>query len=71
MNRALAFYEDMLTFGRRVPRYLTPRDGRPFPPDAGASDLWHWQTKLRTADVDPAAAARGRAPRLRAGRRAP
>jgi hypothetical protein len=35
--------------------YLTPRDGRPFPADTRASDLWHWQINLRSADVDPAA----------------
>jgi catechol 2,3-dioxygenase-like lactoylglutathione lyase family enzyme len=37
--------------------YLSPRDGRPFPPDTRASDLWHWQINLRTADADPAAQA--------------
>jgi len=26
--------------------YLAPRDGRPFPPDARANDLIHWQTTL-------------------------
>jgi catechol 2,3-dioxygenase-like lactoylglutathione lyase family enzyme len=26
--------------------YLAPRDGRPYPPDAKANDLLHWQTKL-------------------------
>jgi catechol 2,3-dioxygenase-like lactoylglutathione lyase family enzyme len=35
--------------------YLSPRDGRPFPADTRASDLWHWQINLRSADVDPAA----------------
>jgi catechol 2,3-dioxygenase-like lactoylglutathione lyase family enzyme len=35
--------------------YLTPRDGRRFPGDTRASDLWHWQINLRAADVDPAA----------------
>jgi len=35
--------------------YLTPRDGRPFPADTRASDLWHWQINLRTTDADPAA----------------
>jgi catechol 2,3-dioxygenase-like lactoylglutathione lyase family enzyme len=34
--------------------YVSPRDGRPFPPDTRASDLWHWQINLRTADADPA-----------------
>jgi catechol 2,3-dioxygenase-like lactoylglutathione lyase family enzyme len=31
--------------------YLTPRDGRPAPPDARANDLAHWQTSLATADA--------------------
>lgn len=33
--------------------YLAPRDGRPFPTDARASDLYHWQTNLivNTADT--------------------
>jgi len=33
--------------------YLAPRDGRPAPADARASDLFHWQTTLivNTADV--------------------
>jgi catechol 2,3-dioxygenase-like lactoylglutathione lyase family enzyme len=32
--------------------YLTPRDGRPFPADTRASDLWHWQVNLRADDMD-------------------
>lgn len=32
--------------------YLTPRDGRPFPIDSRASDLWQWQTNLTTRDAD-------------------
>lgn len=35
--------------------YLTPRDGRPFPPDSRANDLWQWQTNLMTRDADGAA----------------
>jgi hypothetical protein len=33
--------------------YLAPRDGRPAPADARASDLFHWQTTLivNTADT--------------------
>jgi len=33
--------------------YLAPRDGRPLPKDARASDLYHWQTTLvvNTADM--------------------
>jgi catechol 2,3-dioxygenase-like lactoylglutathione lyase family enzyme len=32
--------------------YLAPRDGRPFPLDAKANDLLHWQTKLVTREVN-------------------
>jgi len=32
--------------------YLTPRDGRSYPTDSKASDLWHWQTRLITGDAD-------------------
>jgi catechol 2,3-dioxygenase-like lactoylglutathione lyase family enzyme len=35
--------------------YLTPRDGRPLPPDTHANDLVHWQTRLTTASVATAA----------------
>lgn len=31
--------------------YLAPRTGRPYPADAAANDLLHWQTKLVTRDV--------------------
>ena len=31
--------------------YLSPRDGRPYPPDARANDLVHWQTTLVAADL--------------------
>jgi catechol 2,3-dioxygenase-like lactoylglutathione lyase family enzyme len=31
--------------------YLTPRDGRPYPPDHRANDLAHWQTRLVTRDA--------------------
>ena len=31
--------------------YLAPRDGRPFPADSRACDLWHWQVTLRCTDV--------------------
>lgn len=33
-------------------QYLTPRDGRPYPEDARANDLLHWQTKLLTHNTD-------------------
>jgi catechol 2,3-dioxygenase-like lactoylglutathione lyase family enzyme len=35
--------------------YLAPRDGRPYPGDARASDLFHWQTLLITGDAAAAA----------------
>lgn len=35
--------------------YLAPRDGRPYPSDARANDLFHWQTRLSTRSVDAAA----------------
>jgi catechol 2,3-dioxygenase-like lactoylglutathione lyase family enzyme len=35
--------------------YLTPRDGRPYPPDARANDLLHWHTTLVVADAEAVA----------------
>lgn len=35
--------------------YLTPRDGRPAPPDTRANDLWHWQTAMRVGHADATA----------------
>lgn len=35
--------------------YLAPRDGRPFPADERANDLFHWQTTLQIAAVDTVA----------------
>lgn len=35
--------------------YLSPRDGRPMPPDETGSDLMHWQTHLITPDTSTAA----------------
>jgi catechol 2,3-dioxygenase-like lactoylglutathione lyase family enzyme len=35
--------------------YLAPRDGRPYPADSRATDLWHWQTRLVTLDAEHAA----------------
>ena len=32
--------------------YLAPRDGRPYPADSRANDLWHWQTRLATRDAE-------------------
>lgn len=37
--------------------YLSPRDGRPYPPDARASDLLHWQTRLVARSPEQAAEA--------------
>lgn len=44
--------------------YLAPRDGRPYPADARANDLLHWQTRLLVSDLD-AAERRLRAARCR------
>jgi catechol 2,3-dioxygenase-like lactoylglutathione lyase family enzyme len=38
--------------GVELLEYLAPGDGRPFPPDARANDLLHWETRLRVADLD-------------------
>lgn len=35
--------------------YLAPTGGRPYPPDAEANDLLHWETTLVVADADVAA----------------
>ena len=32
--------------------YLSPRDGRPYPPEEKANDLVHWQTRLAGGPVD-------------------
>jgi catechol 2,3-dioxygenase-like lactoylglutathione lyase family enzyme len=32
--------------------YLTPRDGRIAPPDSRANDLWEWQVRLQTPEID-------------------
>jgi catechol 2,3-dioxygenase-like lactoylglutathione lyase family enzyme len=37
--------------------YLAPRDGRPYPPDSRANDLWHWQTRLVSGNAEAAASA--------------
>ncbi|HET9596383.1 MAG TPA: VOC family protein [Anaeromyxobacteraceae bacterium] len=37
--------------------YLAPRDGRPYPPGARATDLIHWHTGVQVRDVDSAARA--------------
>ena len=38
--------------GIELLEYLTPRDGRPYPADARANDLLHWQTRLDIRDAD-------------------
>jgi catechol 2,3-dioxygenase-like lactoylglutathione lyase family enzyme len=38
--------------GIELLEYLAPRDGRPFPDDAKANDLVHWETHLKVADVN-------------------
>jgi catechol 2,3-dioxygenase-like lactoylglutathione lyase family enzyme len=38
--------------GVELLEYLAPRDGRPFPLDTRASDLWHWQINAATEAVD-------------------
>jgi catechol 2,3-dioxygenase-like lactoylglutathione lyase family enzyme len=42
--------------GIELLEYLAPSDGRPFPVDTRANDLWHWQVNLVTADLATAAA---------------
>lgn len=37
--------------GIELLEYLVPRDGRPYPADSGANDLWHWQTRVRVDDL--------------------
>jgi catechol 2,3-dioxygenase-like lactoylglutathione lyase family enzyme len=40
--------------GIELLEYLAPRDGRPYPADSRASDLWHWQTRLRAGELGSA-----------------
>ncbi len=40
--------------GIELLEYLAPRDGRPYPQDAKANDLLHWQTRLTIGAVDHA-----------------
>lgn len=48
--------------GIELLEYLSPRDGRPMPPDTRINDLWHWQINLLTgAGAGGAAAATLRA----------
>ncbi len=41
--------------GIELLEYLAPRGGRPYPPDARASDLVHWHTRLVASDLALAA----------------
>lgn len=34
--------------------YLTPRDGRPYPADSKANDIWHWQIHVISGSLDAA-----------------
>jgi catechol 2,3-dioxygenase-like lactoylglutathione lyase family enzyme len=47
--------------GVELLEYLAPRDGRPYPRDARANDLLHWQTQMQVRDVSAAADAVRRA----------
>ena len=38
--------------GIELLEYLTPRDGRPYPPDLRANDIAFWQTTLSVEDAD-------------------
>jgi len=49
--------------GIELLEYLTPANGRPYPADARANDLLHWQTRLVAHDAE-AMAAFGAAVRL-------
>ncbi|MGH7387972.1 MAG: VOC family protein [Candidatus Rokuibacteriota bacterium] len=39
--------------GIELLEYVTPRDGRPYPADARANDLAHWQTLVIVKEVEP------------------
>lgn len=41
--------------GVELLEYLSPRDGRPAPPELRANDLAHWQTELRSTELGAAA----------------
>lgn len=38
--------------GTEFLEYLAPGDGRPYPADARANDLLHWQTRLAVRNAD-------------------
>lgn len=41
--------------GIELLEYLTPRDGRPMPPDIHSNDLMHWQTDLIVSNIEQSA----------------
>ncbi len=43
--------------GVELLQYLAPTDGKPFPKDTQANDLWHWQTSFKSAELNNLAAA--------------
>jgi catechol 2,3-dioxygenase-like lactoylglutathione lyase family enzyme len=43
--------------GVELLEYLAPQDGRPYPPDARACDLVHWQTTIMVPDAEASFAA--------------
>jgi catechol 2,3-dioxygenase-like lactoylglutathione lyase family enzyme len=43
--------------GIELLEYLSPRDGRPYPPDLQANDIAFWQTTVATPDTEEAARA--------------
>lgn len=47
--------------GVELLEYLAPSDGRPYPADSHANDLWHWQTTL-TAPAEASSASAERDP---------
>jgi hypothetical protein len=42
--------------GVELLEYLAPTDGRPYPANSHANDLWHWQTVYTTSGIDDGAA---------------
>src|SRR4030095_13040279 len=38
-------------FGVELLEYLSPRTGRPYPPDSAADDAWHWQIRLTSPNA--------------------
>ena len=38
--------------GIELLQYLSPTDGKPFPKDTQANDIWHWQTSFASAGIN-------------------